>query len=154
MGTKKLIKMKCIGLTVAFMALVLGVSAQRLTVNVSGIRSNVGKVMVGIGDFKENPAGMTGQLLAADTTGVRFEFDSLPMGENHIYVIHVEQSDFRPEMLSRFMMSAMSQDNSQRGIGEIPKVGLGVDRSGSWEPLVSDGKGVVDFEIKYINFKK
>lgn len=130
--------MKRIITTLALMSLIIVASAQKLIVKVDGIRSNKGKIMIGLGDYQNNPKGMIGKSVDADPNGVEVVFDSLPDNAK-VYVYHVEKEEFNPLMIAQLMQN--------------PVGGFGLDASGSWQPQANIPGQTINFKLYYMSQK-
>lgn len=69
-----------------------------LTIKISGIQSNQGRVMIGVGDYINAPQNMKGNMIAADTSGVIWVVESLPIGEHKVHVFHDQNSNGKLDM--------------------------------------------------------
>lgn len=110
-----------------------------LTIKISGIQSNQGRVMIGVGDYINAPQNMKGNMIAADTSGVIWVVESLPIGEHKVHVFHDQNSNGKLDM----------------NADGVPTEGVGKFEA-SWQPqvTVSDKPQTISIQMVYISQPK
>lgn len=115
-------------------AIAIGAYAQQsgadLIIRLQGVKPDGKKLMIGVGDYKNNPQDMYAKMVTADSAIVTCRIKDIPKGNHFIYIYHDSNEN-------------QKLDFSQSG---KPAEGVAMDKKYSWEPAVQ-----VNDTVKQIN---